>query len=458
MLLVHRGAASASSREQAERFERIVRGERLGAVRTRRDLRGSLIEFGASRVDQATTRSPRCWRAPATAGTRRSRCSRRCASCAPTRRDGAVRGAWTFAGLRDRRRIRPGLLCVVHDRLPAAEDGAAHARRRAHDDACATTSPRSRTSCACSTSAGSRTEQSLHVFAKEQRGVLPDIALEIGEVTRRVSAGSDLGEATRSVAEEAGDPELSDLFAMIRQIDRYGGAVQEPLMRFAAAARGPRAHAPPGGDRQAVGQAHGGDGAVPAAGAAHLRRRTRLRRRDPRAEQVQCLRFTSHRCAAFVLFAVLSRHRLRDRARTRAAHRPLAEEPASPPDAEAAPPRADREDARGRACPRRARPPRRAPPEAAAVPGARLLRAEALRRTGQIDAAWKVYEPLLMTEAAAPAWRGLALIKADQGDLATSVAGCAARATSSRPSRGSATTSAMRCSCAASWRRRSSSW
>ena len=26
----------------------------------------------------------------------------------------------------------------------------------------------------------------------------------------------------------ARDPELSDLFAMIRQIDRYGGAVQEP--------------------------------------------------------------------------------------------------------------------------------------------------------------------------------------------------------------------------------------
>jgi Flp pilus assembly protein TadD len=62
------------------------------------------------------------------------------------------------------------------------------------------------------------------------------------------------------------------------------------------------------------------------------------------------------------------------------------------------------------------------PPEEAAAPGARLLRAEALRRTGQLDAAWKVYEPLLITDAAAPAWRGLALIKADQGDLDTSVA------------------------------------
>src|SRR5262245_41666850 len=55
------------------------------------------------------------------------------------------------------------------------------------------------------------------------------------------------------------------------------------------------------------------------------------------------------------------------------------------------------------------------PPDEAAAPPARLLRAEALRRTGQPDAAWRVYEPLLITEAAAPAWRGLALIKADQG-------------------------------------------
>jgi Flp pilus assembly protein TadD len=62
------------------------------------------------------------------------------------------------------------------------------------------------------------------------------------------------------------------------------------------------------------------------------------------------------------------------------------------------------------------------PADEAAAPPARLLRAEALRRTGQLDAAWKVYEPLLITDAAAPAWRGLALIKADQGDLETSIA------------------------------------
>jgi tight adherence protein D len=60
-------------------------------------------------------------------------------------------------------------------------------------------------------------------------------------------------------------------------------------------------------------------------------------------------------------------------------------------------------------------------PEAKAAPSAQLLRAEALRRMGQTENARRVYESLLVTEAAAPAWRGLALIKVDQGDLATAV-------------------------------------
>jgi tight adherence protein D len=60
-------------------------------------------------------------------------------------------------------------------------------------------------------------------------------------------------------------------------------------------------------------------------------------------------------------------------------------------------------------------------PDAAAEPAARLLRAEALRRIGQTDSAWKIYESLLVTDAAAPAWRGLALIKIDQGDLETGI-------------------------------------
>ena len=61
-------------------------------------------------------------------------------------------------------------------------------------------------------------------------------------------------------------------------------------------------------------------------------------------------------------------------------------------------------------------------PKEAAAPTAQLLRGEALRRMNRLDAAWRVYEPLLLTNAAAPAWRGLALIKAEQGDLETSIA------------------------------------
>jgi len=201
-------------------------------VRARRDLRASLVAFGGRRIDQA---DPEVATLLARAGFRghealalfsalRTLC--------PVVFTGVVVLFWMLFGPG----MGVGLLLVgyavftVSYLLPKMVlRMRADARTRSlHDDVSAFTHLL-RVLYEC----GLSTEQALHVFAKEQRGVLPDVALEIGEVTRRVSAGSDLSEATRSVAAEAGDAELSDLFAMIRQIDRYGGAVQEPLMRFA---------------------------------------------------------------------------------------------------------------------------------------------------------------------------------------------------------------------------------
>jgi tight adherence protein C len=224
--------ASVSSREQAERFERIVRGERLGAVRARRDLRSSLIEFGGRRVDQA---DPEVAALLARAGIRGHEAialfSALRALC-PIATTGLFVAVWFVAG----QGFGVGLLIVGYAAftisyllpkmvLRMRADGRT---RRLRDDISAFTHLL-RVLYEC----GLSTEQALNVFAKEERGVLPDIALEIAEVARRVGAGSELGEATKWVADEAGDAELSDLFAMIRQIDRYGGAVQEPLMRFA---------------------------------------------------------------------------------------------------------------------------------------------------------------------------------------------------------------------------------
>ena len=233
LLLFTAARASASSREQAERFERIVRGERLSAVRTRRDLRGSLIEFGGRRVKEA---DPEVTALLARAGFRGNEALAlftALRTLSPIVVTGLCVLVWLIAGFS----LGVGLLLVgyaaftISYLLPKTllRMRADARTRRLRDDISAFTHLL-RVLYEC----GLSTEQALNVFAKEERGVLPDISMEISEVTRRVGAGSGLGEATKCVADEAGDAELTDLFAMIRQIDRYGGAVQEPLSRFAS--------------------------------------------------------------------------------------------------------------------------------------------------------------------------------------------------------------------------------
>jgi tight adherence protein C len=232
LLLFTAARASASSREQADRFERIVRGERLSAVRTRRDLRSSLIEFGGRRVNEADHEVAALLARAGFRGQEALALFMALRTLCPVVVTGLCVVAWLVLGFR----FGVGLLLVgyaaftISYLLPkmVLRMRADVRTRRLRDDISAF-AHLLRVLYEC----GLSTEQALHVFAKEERGVLPDISMEISEVARRVSAGSDLGEATKWVATEAGDAELSDLFAMIRQIDRYGGAVQEPLMRFA---------------------------------------------------------------------------------------------------------------------------------------------------------------------------------------------------------------------------------
>jgi tight adherence protein C len=225
--------ATASSREQAERFERIVRGERLASVRARRDLRASLVEFGARRVNAADHEVAALLARAGFRGQEALALFSALRTLCPI----AVTAVAIAVCLATGFRSGVGLLLVgyasftISYLLPKMVlRSRAYARtRRLRDDISAFTHML-RVLYEC----GLSTEQALHVFAKEERGVLPDISMEIAEVMRRVGAGSDLADATKCVADEAGDTELSDLFAMVRQIDRYGGAVQEPLMRFAA--------------------------------------------------------------------------------------------------------------------------------------------------------------------------------------------------------------------------------
>jgi tight adherence protein C len=81
---------------------------------------------------------------------------------------------------------------------------------------------------------GLSTEQALHVLATSTAKVLPETSREVAEVVRLLAAGEGLAEATRDVITPLGVPELGDLFVLVRQIDRFGGTVKEPLLRYAA--------------------------------------------------------------------------------------------------------------------------------------------------------------------------------------------------------------------------------
>jgi tight adherence protein C len=235
-LLVWGFRSGRSVREFEDRFERIVRGQNPGPIRSQRDLRSTLVEFGGRRMAEKG--------ADEEVGVLLARAGHRghdavalftalrllspvvLTACAALGWFFLAGGGFDFGlALLAYAAFTVGYLAP---KMVLRVRSEARVRRLRDDVAVFTHLLRVLYEC------GLSTEQALQVFTKEQRGVLPDVSIEIGEVMRMVAAGSDIGEASRIVASEVRVEELVDLFAMIRQIDRYGGQVQEPLARFAA--------------------------------------------------------------------------------------------------------------------------------------------------------------------------------------------------------------------------------
>lgn len=80
--------------------------------------------------------------------------------------------------------------------------------------------------------AGLSLDQSLLTVATEHGDIIPVLAGELKSAMRQVARGADRGEALEAMARALEVPELSDLITMLRQIDRYGGAIQQPLTAY----------------------------------------------------------------------------------------------------------------------------------------------------------------------------------------------------------------------------------
>ena len=78
--------------------------------------------------------------------------------------------------------------------------------------------------------AGLTTRQAFSNLVREGGGVLPELGTEVQIALRQLEAGGDTSDVLRKLGElmEVGD--LTTILGVLRQVDRYGGEIREPLL------------------------------------------------------------------------------------------------------------------------------------------------------------------------------------------------------------------------------------
>lgn len=77
---------------------------------------------------------------------------------------------------------------------------------------------------------GLSTRQAFSSLVREGRGVLRELGIEIEVLLRQLEAGADMADALTKLADTLDVADLSTVLALLRQVDRYGGEVKEPLL------------------------------------------------------------------------------------------------------------------------------------------------------------------------------------------------------------------------------------
>lgn len=78
--------------------------------------------------------------------------------------------------------------------------------------------------------AGLSTRQAFASLVREGSGVLPELGKEFDLVLRQLEAGGDTNEVLKNLSSSIELEDLSSILALLRQVDRYGGEVREPLL------------------------------------------------------------------------------------------------------------------------------------------------------------------------------------------------------------------------------------
>lgn len=78
--------------------------------------------------------------------------------------------------------------------------------------------------------AGLSTRQALASLIREGRGVLPEIGREFELAIRQIEAGADTAVVLKGLSESMAVDDFSTVLSVLRQVDRYGGEIREPLL------------------------------------------------------------------------------------------------------------------------------------------------------------------------------------------------------------------------------------
>ncbi len=77
---------------------------------------------------------------------------------------------------------------------------------------------------------GLSTRQAFSSLIREGRGVLDELGIEIELMLRQIEAGAETADALTRTAEALDVPDLTTVLSLLRQVERYGGEVKEPLL------------------------------------------------------------------------------------------------------------------------------------------------------------------------------------------------------------------------------------
>lgn len=78
--------------------------------------------------------------------------------------------------------------------------------------------------------AGLSTRQAFASLVREGRGVLPELGEEFEGVLRQLEAGGDIADVLKGLGTALDVPDLEGVLGVLRQVDKYGGEIREPLL------------------------------------------------------------------------------------------------------------------------------------------------------------------------------------------------------------------------------------